>query len=179
MGQSKSRHSVLVLGAPESGKTRFINLLLFGDDCPYMGPTCGKCAGIYDHNGVTEFEFVEFGGRNHALWGELLERVDRVDAVYCFYRATDTTEHMQTWHTRVLQLLNTAHIAPSVPIVVVLYILDGTPDTQAMQRARQALQLRVLQHGRSVLLTQMIMGNHTQLVVFIQHMLDWTHEHVR
>jgi GTPase SAR1 family protein len=179
MGQSFTKYSILVLGMKNSGKTRFINLLQFQDDCTYLGPTNGKNIGIYKHVN-SELVFTELGGQTKSVWGRMIGK-ETFDAVYFFINSKDNEQEMQQSYSYLLHLISINKILPKTPVVIIIYVgekKDQKREGEGMDRAQKCLQLKLMSDTRPLLLTQLVLYNRYSLANFINHLLDWTIEKI-
>ena len=177
MGQQPTRLKVLLLGAQNTGKSRFINLLQFRDDVTYLGPTNGKYAGLYQHRHVL-FELEEYGGKHQRIWHKWLsyDAHKRVDALFFFVCIDATETQLQSSYAYVLSLLATYTQLNSTPLVIMVYNqieMSHAHIDKHLSRIKQALQLKVISDERPVLLTLLSTFDFNQLNNTIQFVFDW------
>ncbi len=105
MGGSAStpRHQVLCIGARNTGKTAFLNRMVYGSTM-LLYPTVGRHEEVVQHAGVM-IEFCELGGTVYTHWNDIVsKRRVPVDTIFVFLKSNATAEEILEIKSRYLAI---------------------------------------------------------------------------
>lgn len=170
--------NVHVFGECNSGKTKFLDALVFGGDTT-LSPTVGQYLAAYRHDRVM-FDFCEFGSSRRAHWEEMLKRPTLAppDAIYWFVNATDDPVDSKS----VLSMcgyFNTvlASTKRPVPICIVFNERCAHDNTGLVECVYTLFRLRLLSaQGWPVYCTHLRYSDMREWGRRVEIMFDWTVE---
>lgn len=115
MGINNSKLNVLIIGLCNSGKTHFLDMLVYCGDTTRR-PTFGVYEASYKFNGV-RLEFIEYGGSLYDKW-ELMTFATTSDALYVFVDPHETELRLVQLHS--CMLIQILKMPKQVPICIIL-----------------------------------------------------------
>ena len=132
---NKPVKTIILVGPQGSGKTHFLDKLVYGGDTTKI-PTCGKYLADYEYNGY-KLQFIEYAGRPafREMWSCFLKEEKSVDALYVFLRNEDEILEMAC---HVMALL-VDRLPEKVQLVVLISELSSR------ERVKRIFQLEELQ----------------------------------
>ena len=179
--QSVPTVNIDVLGASNSGKTQFLDMLVFGGDTTRC-TTFGTYLAAYLHDGIM-LNFTEFGGseRVRSAWCTMLTRETRPapDALYLFIDKVEPLDErlMQKIHGYFCFALSALN-APRPLCVVFNERHNDTVDTHAFSKRISALfQLKLLAaQGWPIQAVTLQYADAVKWARVVEIMFDWTVE---
>lgn len=158
---------ILIIGLPNSGKTHFLDMLVYSGDLTRR-PTIGIYQAATTFDGY-QLDFVEYGGGVYKSW-EHLQYAKTSRALYVFVDPHETPINMTKLHGYMMMQL--VKMGRKRPICV---ILNGETSEMKRKQVVAHFQLRDLSsHGWPVRIVTLQYKNLQEWSTVVQIMLEWT-----